>query len=187
MPEVKIGFIHRGLSILQDISKLLSSTFFDCVICEVFGAWAPYSVPSCVKPALAYTIPSLCVCLGFLYFSAGLEMVFADLTHLCMLAVWHPQRSFAFCVIALLISNANRQNMGIGQKSFTRQCQKYGLMQAAFLDHQFNMVLKFKCEFCWWGELKFISTSLEKSFYWKQWPKKGFAAITIQEKAFMYQ
>lgn len=27
MPEVKIGFIHRGLSILQDISKLSFSTF----------------------------------------------------------------------------------------------------------------------------------------------------------------
>lgn len=121
---------------------------FDSIICGIFGAWTPYSIPRRVKPVLAYTTPSLCVCLWFLYFSAGLETCSADLTHLCTLVVWHPQCSFAFCVITLLIPNANRQKMGISCKSFTCQCQKYRLTQAMFLDHQFNMVLKFKCEFC---------------------------------------
>lgn len=139
--------------------KAFIQHIFDCIVCEIFGAWTPYSVPRHVKPVLAYTTPFLCVCLGFLYFSAGLETLTADLSHLCMLAVWHPQCSFLFCVITLLIPNADRQKMGVGYKPFAFQ---YGLMQAMFLDHQFNTVLKFMCEFCYWDELKFISTSLGK-------------------------
>lgn len=41
--------------------KAFIQRIFDCIVCGIFGAWTPYSVPRCVKPALAYTTPSLCV------------------------------------------------------------------------------------------------------------------------------
>ena len=138
----------QGIVYSPGYFKAFIQHIFDCIVYGIFGAWTPYSLLRRAKPALAYTTPSLCVCLGFLYFSTGLEMLSADLTHLCMLAVWHPQHSVAFCAITLLIPNANRQKMGVRHKSFACQRQKYGLTQAVFLGHQFNMVLKFKCEFC---------------------------------------
>lgn len=74
-------------------------------------------------------------------------MLPADLTCLCMLEVWHSQCSFGFCVVTWLAPNAKRQKVSVRHKSFTCQSQKYGLMHAVFLDHQFSMVLKFLCEF----------------------------------------
>lgn len=85
---------------------------FDCIVCGIFGAWAPCSVPRCVKPALAYTTPSVCV--------PGISVPLCRAGSApcrppspCMLAVWYPQRGCSFCVITLLIPNANRQKMSI--------------------------------------------------------------------------
>lgn len=129
--------------------KAFIQHIFGCIVCGIFGAWTPYSVPRHVKPALASTTPSVCACLRFLCLSAGLEALPVDALqthHLCTLAIWHPQRGFAFCVITLLIPNANRQKMSTRHKPFACQHWKYGLMQAMFLGDQFNVVLKF--EFC---------------------------------------
>lgn len=146
MPEVKIGFVHRGLSILWDISKLSFSSF-DYIICGMFGAWTPYSVPRCVKLLLAYTTLTLCVCLDFLYSSLGLEALSAGLTYLCMLAVWHPQCSFAILCNDAADTNlqtGRRWALGINHSLASIKIMDWH-MQCSW---NISMVLKFECELC---------------------------------------
>lgn len=155
--------------------KAFIQHIFDCIVCRIFGAWTPYSVPRCVKPVLAYTTPSVCVCLGFLCLSAGLEALLADLPHLCTLAIWHPQRGSAFCVITLLVPKANRPKMSIRHKPFVCQHQKYGLTQAVFLDDQsLSLGVHFVRRINWSLFQPLWEIEGRNDSYWKWWPKNRF-------------
>lgn len=141
-----------------------SVRFSDCIIFGLVGALTLYSICRWVKPATARIAHPLSMWVtGISAFLCRTADAFCrPYSHLRTPAVWQPPQGFAFSVITLLILNAreasvclpawwwdpSRWTMAVRHKSFTCQRQKYGLAQAGFLDHQFNVAPKFKREFC---------------------------------------
>lgn len=126
--------------------KAFIQHIFDYIICGIFGAWTPYSIPRCLKLLLAYTTLALCVCLDFLYSSLGLEALSADLTsfHSCSLA--SVVQFFIMCNDPADTNLQTGKRWALGTNHSLASVRNMDWhMQCSWI---INMVLKFKCELC---------------------------------------
>lgn len=150
---------------------------FDCIVCGIFGAWTPYSVPRRVKPALPYTTPSACVpgisvplqcwkrslqtSLTFAYLQFGIHSV---AMHFVWSLCWYQMQTGKRCPL-----DTNHLLASIKNMDWCRQCS--WMISSMW---SLNLGVSFVRGMNWSLFQPLWVKEGRNDSYWKWWPKNRF-------------